>query len=313
VRNTLASIFAATSILPVYGQAGSPTAAPATGFWFTSGTPAAPGKSALCGAAFVQSYSRLAITTDFCVQGLDKFEVTAPDGNKVAVQVVSISRTFGVAVLKADADFPTFPLASDEAKTGDSILAAYPPGSDLGSYQIQVVREATMNYADFFAMKSDAPGLYPGAPLFDKSGAIVGIGALMLTSPTQPKEVQLIGAGVLTLRSAMDDVATTGYIRPPISLGLKMQDLSPQLAAAFKLQGVQGAVLSSVSPESQADGLRVEDIITALNGVPVTGAASFRSLLQQHHVGDTLRFTLIRNGEALAVEMKAHTANDLKR
>jgi S1-C subfamily serine protease len=86
-------------------------------------------------------------------------------------------------------------------------------------------------------------------------------------------------------------------------LGVATQDLTPDLAEAFGIGGVKGAVVVEVSPGSSAAeaGLQAGDIITSVNGKAINSAADLRNSLGLLRVGDEVAIGVLRNGRPLAV------------
>jgi serine protease Do/serine protease DegQ len=82
-------------------------------------------------------------------------------------------------------------------------------------------------------------------------------------------------------------------------LGVTVQDLTAELARAFKLENRAGAVISRVQSESPAERARLEpgDIIVALNGRTVKNSAGIRNAIGMLQVGDQIELTVIHRGK----------------
>lgn len=77
-------------------------------------------------------------------------------------------------------------------------------------------------------------------------------------------------------------------------LGVEFEMLTPQLAASEGITGTTGAIIRSVVPDSPAEkaGLKVGDVITAIDGQAVAEKNSLLSLVQKHQAGDEIKLTI---------------------
>ena len=96
-------------------------------------------------------------------------------------------------------------------------------------------------------------------------------------------------------------------------LGILVQDLTPDLAKAFDIKETQGAVISKVVKDSPAEkaGLMAGDVVTRVNGKPVTTSSELRNSIGLLPVGETVSLDLIRDGKARTVKVTiAETVQD---
>jgi S1-C subfamily serine protease len=116
------------------------------------------------------------------------------------------------------------------------------------------------------------------------NGSNIGIGFAVPISLAKPIMNDLIRHGSVT--------------RGPI--GVAVEDLTPDIASSLGLKRSQGVVVARVAPGSAADraGLQPGDVVTAINGAPISSSAELRNQVGLSHVGDTLTLSTIRNGEA---------------
>jgi serine protease Do/serine protease DegQ len=82
-------------------------------------------------------------------------------------------------------------------------------------------------------------------------------------------------------------------------LGVQMQDITPALAKAFDLDSEKGAVVTSIQPDSAADeaGLKVGDIVIAIDNEALISADSLRNSIGLLMVGETIKLDIIRDGK----------------
>lgn len=83
-------------------------------------------------------------------------------------------------------------------------------------------------------------------------------------------------------------------------LGVEYVLLTPEVAAQENMTGTQGALIKSVSANSPAAqaGLKVGDVITAVDGQSFDSNNTLRSIVLAHKVGDNLKLTLAKGTAA---------------
>lgn len=90
-------------------------------------------------------------------------------------------------------------------------------------------------------------------------------------------------------------------------LGIVGTTVSPELAAEEKLTVEEGAFVSDVTPGSGAAkaGIRKGDVVTSLDGEPVRSMDDLILQVRRKAVGDTVKLTVVRDGEELSVDVVA--------
>jgi S1-C subfamily serine protease len=110
-------------------------------------------------------------------------------------------------------------------------------------------------------------------------------------------------------RAVMDQLERHGEVRRG-RLGVSIQDLTPDLAAALSLDVDRGAVVSQVEPGSPAAeaGIRAGDVVVELNGRAVQGSTDFRNRIGLVPVGETVSLAIVRDGRRQTVTAKVAPA-----
>ena len=91
-------------------------------------------------------------------------------------------------------------------------------------------------------------------------------------------------------------------------LGVGVQSLTPEIARQKGLPSDQsGALIASVEPASPADraGLKAGDVLTAVGGTEVDGAADVRSAVGLMTAGDVIELKVLRDGQAKTISATA--------
>jgi serine protease Do len=90
-------------------------------------------------------------------------------------------------------------------------------------------------------------------------------------------------------------------------LGLQVQDLSKEVATRLKLDVQQGVIVTDVAENSIAAGQDIErqDVITEVDGHPVTSVASFRAALTKADPVKGILLYLDRKGSRTFAVLRA--------
>lgn len=91
----------------------------------------------------------------------------------------------------------------------------------------------------------------------------------------------------------------------PVWIGIDASPLAPALAHQLRLTPGVGLVVEHVTYDSPAAkaGIKEYDVIQKVDGRLVDDPAHFASLFANHHPGDTVTFTLIREGQAIQAKV----------
>jgi serine protease Do len=83
-------------------------------------------------------------------------------------------------------------------------------------------------------------------------------------------------------------------------LGVNIQNITPALVESFNLKTNKGALVTEVVPDAPAAkaGLKDEDVITAVNGQPVTDANNLKLQVSTFAPGTKIDLDVLRDGKA---------------
>jgi len=156
----------------------------------------------------------------------------------------------------------------------------------------------------FPAIQTDAainPG-NSGGPLVDMSGRVIGINSAIKTTPSGLGPGGSIGLGFAIPVDLARSIATQiadGETPTHARLGVSVTD-------AFEADGITtvGALVGEVSEGSAAEeaGLGEGDVITALDGMRISGADALVAAIRGYRPGDTVSLTYERDGETQQTE-----------
>jgi len=239
------------------------------------------------------------LTNAHVVDKASKIFVALPDRRtELEASLIGQDNRMDLAVLKiADArDVPYLPPArSDNLLLGETVIAI---GNPLGlghsittgiisSTQRRIQLEP--GQATVF-IQSDAlinPG-NSGGPLVNINGDLIGINTAIA------KQAQGIGFSIPidTAKRVVDDLIRYGRVRHAF-LGIIPGDVGSEFVRS---RGAGGVLVERIVPDSPADdcGLRVADVIVAIDGVPLTSKEDYYSFLATYTPGDEARLTVVR-------------------
>ncbi len=236
--------------------------------------------------------------------------ILKPRGKVVGAQIVGVDRETDLAVLRVrETDLPYLDLADSDAVRMGQIVFAF--GSPLGldnsvtmgivSAEVRQLRpEDPMIY-----IQTDAP-INPGnsgGPLVDADGKVVGINTLILSQSGGSEGIGLAAPSNI-VRNVYQQIKQSGYVRRGI-IGVNAQTITATLAAGLGLPRQWGVVLGDVYPGGPAysAGLRVGDIVLALDGKPMENGRQFDVNIYQRPIGTVVRLEVLRGSETLSFQV----------
>ena len=260
------------------------------------------------GSGVIVSADGYVVTNNHVVDGADIVTVALTDGREFTAKVVGRDPQTDLAVVKIDAkDLPAVTFAdSAKSEVGDRVLAIGNPfgiGETVTSgivsakgRNIGILAEVE-GYEDF--IQTDAainPGNSGGA-LVDINGRLLGINTAILSRSGGFQGVGLAVPANLVSQVA-DSLVKTGKVTRGY-LGVNIQTITPALAESFSLKNNKGALIADIVPNSPAAkaGLKEGDVVTALNGQPVTDANSLKNQVSAFSPGTKLNLEILRDGK----------------
>ena len=257
------------------------------------------------GSGVIVSQDGYILTNHHVIDGADQIKVDLNDNRTLEARVVGTDPPSDLAVLKVDATgLPVLVLGdSDRTRVGDVVLAIGNPFSVGQTVTMGIIsakgRQTGLSngsFEDF--LQTDAPinqGNSGGA-LVSTNNELIGINSQIL-SPSGGS----IGLGFAIpsnmARSVMEQLVNNGKVRRG-QLGIVVLKIPSEEASRMGITQGPGVVVYQVQAGSGAAraGLKQGDIITALNGTPVTDPNTFRNLIANTSPGAEVTLTVKRDG-----------------
>ena len=259
------------------------------------------------------------VTNNHVISGSQELEVLMADGTREKAELIGADKWTDLAVLKIKADKVTTVAEfanSDEVKAGQTAIAI---GSPLGTEFATSVTQGIVSAKDrsvptdvdgdgkqdwvVNAIQTDAainPGNSGGA-LVNAAGQVIGINSMKISKSS----VEGIGFAIPSneVVSIINQLEKSGKVIRPV-LGISMVDLtsvSSQGRQQLDLSNdaKEGVVVADVQENSSASkgGLKQYDVITEIDGKPITGVQTLRKALYSKTVGSSMEVTYYRNGQ----------------
>ncbi|MBA3660684.1 MAG: Do family serine endopeptidase [Gammaproteobacteria bacterium] len=247
------------------------------------------------------------LTNAHVISDAQTVTVNLSDGRHFTAKIIGIDKPSDVALIQIKSkNLTALNFAdSNKLKVGDFVAAIGNPfglGQTVTSGIVSALGRTTLgieNYENF--IQTDAP-INPGnsgGALINTQGQLVGINTANLT-PNRGS----VGIGFAIpanmVKSVMQQLMQHGNVKRGL-LGIIAQDLTPELASAFKLESSKGAVIALVLPHSPASqaGLKIGDIIVAVEGLAVKNASDVINTVGFLRVDSKANFDLVRNGKRI--------------
>jgi Do/DeqQ family serine protease len=256
------------------------------------------------------------LTNAHVVENANSIEVTTKDNRQIKAKLIGRDADTDIAVLQIPTgDLTAVPIGdSDRLQVGDFVLAIGNPfglGQTVTSGIVSALGRSNLGiegYEDFIQTDASINPGNSGGPLVDLQGRVVGINTAIL-APGGGN----IGIGfavpINMARQVMDQLIRYGEIRRG-RIGVAMQELTPDLAQALGTKHTQGAVIARVEAGSPAEraGLRTNDLIVAINGVPMRSGTELRNRVGLSRIGDEVELTVERGGQERDVTVRIEQA-----
>ena len=245
--------------------------------------------------------------------------VVFENGDKVPATIVGRNTSYDLAVLKVEKKgLPTAVLGdSDQVKVGELVIAIGAPlglngtvtAGIISSLDRPVTAGGSGDLAFINAVQTDAainPG-NSGGPLLDGAGRVIGVNSAIATlAGSANAEAGSIGLGfAIPINSAKriaEEIIATGESNTPI--------IGVVLNTAFSGEGAEVDELTAGGPAESA-GIRVGDVITALNGRQVADSTELVVAIRSYAPGESVQVAIDRNGQEQNVTLVLGSSTDI--
>ena len=262
----------------------------------------APRRSQALGSGFVISDDGYIVTNNHVIQGADQITIEFREGFTLEAVLVGTDPNTDIALLKVEADEPLPFVAfgnSAAMRVGDWVMAMGNPLGQGFSVSVGIVsaagRALSGSYDDYIQTDAAINRGNSGGPLFNLAGEVIGVNTAIL-SPT---------GGSIGIGFAMSSAVTTKVVAQLREfgetrrgwLGVRIQDVTPELAEGLGLAEARGALVTDV-PEGPArdGGMAVGDVILSFGGQRISDTRELVRIVGESAEGQTVPVLIVREG-----------------
>lgn len=269
-------------------------------------------KQALGSGVIVDAARGLILTNNHVIEGADDVQVSLADGRTLTAEVIGSDADTDVGVIRVKAEgLVEVPVARSQAlRVGDFVVAVGNPfglGQTVTSGIVSALGRhglPGLGFQNFIQTDASINPGNSGGALVDTEGRLIGINTAIYS-----RTGGSLGIGFAipasTARQVMDQIVATGSVTRGY-IGVEPQDVTPELAEAFRLPRKDGAIIAGVMRNGPADraGVKVGDILVEVDGQSVTNTATMLNVIAQLRPGSTARFRFLRDGDAVELPIR---------
>jgi serine protease Do len=234
--------------------------------------------------------------------------VRLSDKREFKGKVVGRDPKTDLALIKVTASAP-LPFAalgdSSTARVGDWVVAVGNPFGLDHTVTAGIIsakgRALEGPYDDFIQTDASINPGNSGGPLLNLRGEVIGINAQIVAGG------QGIGFAIPSdlARQIATQLKATGTVSRGW-LGVAIQDLSPEMARHFDLEGKDGALVADVTPGGPAEkaGIRRGDVIVSFDGKPIRESHDLPLLVAGTPIGKKVELKVLRNGRTDKIDVQ---------
>ncbi len=267
-------------------------------------------RSNALGSGFIISPDGYIVTNNHVIDSADQISVELFGGGNLDAELVGRDPRTDIALLKVTRDEP-LPFVqfgdSDKARVGDWVLAI---GNPLGqgfsvSAGIVSARNRTLqgSYDDFIQTDAAINRGNSGGPLFDMEGGVIGVNTAILSPNGGSIGIGFAMSSAVVSR-VVDQLRNFGETRRGW-LGVRIQNLDPDMAEALGLPDARGAMVTDV-PEGPAldGGIKTGDVVLRFNGEVVEDTRELVRIVADTPVDSQVDVVVFRDGKEETLKVK---------
>jgi serine protease Do len=266
-------------------------------------------KATALGSGFIIDSKGTVVTNNHVIQGAEDILVSVNGSAEYKAIVIGTDPYMDLAVLEIVSDEKFKPVSfgdSDKARIGDWVIAIGNPFGFGGSVTSGIISSRNRDigltrYDDFIQTDASINQGNSGGPLFDLNGKVIGINTAIIA----PGSSGSIGIGFAIpsnpASKVVEQLIKFGETKRGW-LGVRIQQVTKEIAEIEKLKKTEGALVASVSENSPADkaGIKAGDIILEFDGKNVDTMRTLPRLVAQAEVGKKVILKVWRNQKLIS-------------
>ena len=279
-------------------------------------------QSAALGSGFIIDEKGIVITNNHVIQDADDIIVRVNGDQEFKAKVLGADPLMDIAVLQLETNEKFIPVAfgdSDKARIGDWVIAIGNPFGLGGTVTAGIISARNRSiglsrYEDFIQTDASINSGNSGGPLFDMEGNVIGINTAILGRNGS------IGIG-FSIPSNSAQIVINQLIEFGETkrgwLGVRIQDVTKEIAEVEKLDKPRGALVASVAENSPSEkaGIKAGDIILEFNGERINQMKELPAIVARTQVGKNVEVKIWRDKQEIIKKVllgRLETSEDFK-
>ncbi len=279
-------------------------------------------QSSALGSGFIIDEKGLVVTNNHVIQDAEDIIVRVNGDKEFKAKVIGADPLSDIAVLQLDTKEKFIPVKfgnSDNARIGDWVIAIGNPFGLGGTVTSGIISARNRSiglsrYEDYIQTDASINSGNSGGPLFDMNGDVIGINTAILGRSGS------IGIGFSipsnSAKIVIDQLVEFGETKRGW-LGVRIQDVTKEIAEVEKLDEPRGALVASVAENSPSDkaGVKAGDIILEFNGEKIKEMKELPMIVARTEVGKKVKVKIWRNKKEIIKNItlgRLETSEDFK-
>jgi serine protease Do len=279
-------------------------------------------KASALGSGFIIDAKGIVVTNNHVIQRAEDIMVTVNGEKEYEAKIIGADPLSDLAVLEIQSKDKFVPVKfgdSDKARIGDWVIAIGNPYGFGGTVTAGIISARNRSiglsrYEDYIQTDASINQGNSGGPLFDMNGDVIGINTAILGQSGS------IGIGFSipsnSAKKVINQLIEFGETKRGW-LGVRIQNVTKEIADVEKLDKPRGALVASVAENSPSDkaGIKAGDIILEFNGILIKEMKELPRIVAQTEVGKTVEVKIWRNEKELTKKIKLgrlETSEDFK-
>lgn len=252
------------------------------------------------------------LTNNHVIDGANDIKIQLNDGREFAAKLIGTDSQTDIALLQIQkaSHLTAIQIAdSDKLRVGDFAVAVGNPfglGQTATSGIISALGRSGLNIEgleNFIQTDAAINRGNSGGALLNLDGQLIGINTAILAPGGGSVGIGFAIPSTMA-RILAEQLIQTGHVERGL-LGIRGVELTADLAQVFRVNVLRGAFVNQVLPGSGSAkaGIKPGDVITSLNGQPLSSFSELRVKIATTVPGSIVRLGLIRNGAPMTVKV----------
>ena len=285
------------------------------------GTPQEKQSSAL-GSGFIIDEKGIVVTNNHVIDGAEDIVVQVNGEKKFKAKVIGADPLSDIAVLQIETKEKFTPVNfgnSNKARIGDWVIAIGNPFGLGGTVTSGIISARNRSigltrYEDYIQTDASINQGNSGGPLFNMDGDVIGINTAILGRSGN------VGIGFAipsnSAKQVIDQLIEFGETKRGW-LGVRIQDVTKEIAEVENLGKPRGALVASVAENSPSEkaGVKSGDIILEFDGQIIQEMKELPMIVAKTKVGKSVRVKIWRNKKEITKTItlgRLETSEDFK-